>query len=392
MNLGDRNEAPRGGGSRVRLAAVGLFLILSDSMGSRKLLAACEARPLAAPPGWFFAATRDGQSGQVLLADAFAGRVYALDSKKGTFSVVLSRPGSGELDLPRPGLTLELGGRIWVQQESGRVLRLSSSFEPERALSLDGTVGGHRLFARAIGTSRNRFLALGFLSEPSGAPSLAVWSVEPDRSADFALLGSQSWRKALRVRAAELVEKKFLMYESDFPAFAAIGERVFFLDHLVESAVVELAVDKTAPIVKLDSAFAPASLPPAEGFAALEPMAAALSRMNLAVQLYAWEGKLFVLLRAQGGPGPRRILVEVVDPDRGLALGRLRLPGAPEHVTLLVGDREWLVFEKGRVVEGPRFEGVSLRRIPAEAVRRGIAELERRPGRNREVVLCEGGL
>jgi len=66
--------------------------------------------------------------------------------------------------------------------------------------------------------------------------------------------------------------------------------------------------------------------------------------------LYAQDGLLYLLTRRPDGPGKTAWWLYQIDPQRDVILGRVQLPTSADHLTVVPGERNWFVFERGPVV------------------------------------------
>jgi len=96
---------------------------------------------------------------------------------------------------------------------------------------------------------------------------------------------------------------------------------------------------------------------------------AELETFTMPAGLYAQDGMLYLLTRKPDGKAKTAWWLYQIDPQKDVILGRVQLPTAAHHLTVVPGETSWSFFERGPVEPFQQQKISSMVVIPSSAIR-----------------------
>lgn len=309
--------------------------------------------PLVPKPGWSVSGVWSTGGETLLLVDARTSQVLEY-TQSGALMRRFSVPMEGTTVFSRPSWIRPWPRGYIVEQEDAGFVTVSPDFEAREGFDLLEATRG------------------------TGLKNVAVFQWVPLSSEELLALGdvqvgTGEWKSGLlRVRLGhpprvELVAELFSdpeeldVYLVGLQYLASLGGRGYFVEMSetppvlmeVRSEEGESAIRRLPIFSKSARGGLPFLRPYLSELGAVNEMPgvfAELERSFMVSGLYAWEGRLYLLIRQprRGAEGSTWSLT-TVDPESGVTRGRIDLPTTAAHVTVIPGPESWAVLEKGRV-------------------------------------------
>jgi len=180
-------------------------------------------------------------------------------------------------------------------------------------------------------------------------------------------------------RGSVHVEKVELVKPFDFSPYYMLGHRyvtvnddaAFFLSMKGSAELYTMSLSSEQGLRKLKPTALPSeysqvpSLPAAAGPSDASLIFRAIESNSLLVGIYGYGHMLYLLARSPSGNQTTWWLYQI-DPQQDKIMGRLLLPTAAHHITIVPSPTSWFIFEKGPVVAAGLQKIESLITVPTD--------------------------
>ena len=310
--------------------------------------------PLVPKPGWSVSGVWSTSGDSLLLVDAKTSQVLEY-RRTGELVRRLTVPMEGTTVFSRPSWIRRWPGGYIVEQEDAGFVTVNPTFEARQGFDLMEATRGTDLGSVAVfqwaTLSSEELVALGDVQEKTGQWKSGLLRVRLGHPPRVEMVTE------LRGDPEDLD-----VYLVGLQYLTSLGGRGYFVEMSETPPVlVEIrpepdggtAVRRVPIFSETTRGGLPLFRPYLSELGAVNEMPgvfAELERSFMVSGLYAWEGRLYLLIRRprQGVAGSTWSLA-TLDPESGIARGRIDLPTTAAHVTLIPGPESWAVLEKGPV-------------------------------------------
>jgi hypothetical protein len=356
------------------------FTTLLVSSTTDALAQVCTRTAFVEPPSWVSGLAWQSMAERAALVDPKSQRVLLLDLNGGSQSWVSFRDQASGANLVPRGIAM-LGAEPWIRFDLGAVARLPARVSaPSLGVAptdlwrenLDRDGGP---LSGQVETLYSNWISLGGRVLGYGAVGRAgADATGPSAGRDFQLgiLQARYDRRQQKVIEPSLLVKSDEndFYRMGYPYFAATSSQLFFLRMTPASSrvAVLMAVDSAGRVTPLEGAIPRGfEVLPRQGKseASVGEILNELERQVFVAGLYAERRDLFLLLHEPAGAAGTTWKLVRYDPATQRAKGTVVLPTTAPHVSLLPGEREWLVIERGSTKNWGEQEIRSFLRVPS---------------------------
>jgi hypothetical protein len=339
----------------VALASLGP---LSSTASSRSESRGCSRVALQESPLWISDATSLGDvTSRLLVVDPYRNKLISYDPQ-GHATWLPDVQLGGSKEFPASVAKTETG--FLLEATDGHFVSLDDQFHAlrqnapawksaagERVGSLyQWTIAGDKLFGLGTLTKPDRSFQRGFLRAPVGLDG-KVELLRAFANEDFYLLSGYSY-------------------------VASLGDEAYFVS-MDKLPAIYRATPESRDVQKLKAFPDEYRIRPDFQTRMTGPKSAAahyaeLATFTMPAGLYAQDGRLYLLTRRPGGTAKTVWWLYQIDPEKDVILGRVQLPTTADHLTVVPGERNWLVFERGPVEAIQQQKISSMLVIPSVAI------------------------